>query len=419
MSISRAHRESWVAGAKRSGFTLIEVLLAAALTATLLACLWSLFAIFSRLFETAPAKTEHARLVSAVAQQIADDLQSAIEDSPATDRRFGPARGSSAVRRFGLVGTSSSLRLDVLQALPQEKTPPGDGSPVEGLRSAPAPRVPELRTVFYEFVSAEDTAGAAEGAGAEPSDATAAEADGTTSTRSGLMRWEIDFETPLERSREPRLVRRLPAKTEKSVSGPAAAAEKPADQDFSTFQPDDDSVTWVPEIARLEFRYFDGRGWSGSWDSLKRKSLPVAVEVTLEVEPPEEYPLGRPGVNPSADGEQQLGAAGREGSVSDAEPESLGLEPAGPPVPVYRFVIHLPEARLSPALSRPALRLETSAYLPPEPPVYQPPAPPVYQPPVYQPPEPPVPRPSVAGRGRSGRGSASLLKPDQWMRNGP
>jgi hypothetical protein len=33
----------------------------------------------------------------------------------------------------------------------------------------------------------------------------------------------------------------------------------------------------------MELRYFDGRGWSSEWSSLARKSLPVAVEITLRV----------------------------------------------------------------------------------------------------------------------------------------
>lgn len=403
----------------RRAFTLIEVLLATALTATLLACLWSLVAIFNRLFETAPAKTEHARLVSAVVQQIADDLKSAIEDSPETDARFGPARGPSAARRFGLSGTSSSLRLDVLQALPEEKTPPGDGSPVEGLRNAPVLRVPELRTVFYEFVAAEDTTEAPASLETEPGDATQAETESTTESRHGLMRWEIDFETPLEKSRESRLARPLSKKTTEPAGAPTAAVDKPAEQDFSTFQPDDDSVTWIPEITRLEFRYFDGHGWSGSWDSLARKSLPVAVEITLEVRPSEDYLPGRPEPSQAAESEQpQKSPAARtpaaETQNADAEAEPLHPEPAAPPSPAYRFVIYLPEARLGPALVRPTLRSEPATGFPADSTVFQPPA---YQPPTLQPPEPP--RPSVFGRARTGRGSVAPLKPDQWMRNRP
>ena len=45
----------------------------------------------------------------------------------------------------------------------------------------------------------------------------------------------------------------------------------------------DDSIIWMPEVVGLKFRYFNGNGWQNEWNSLQRKSLPVAVEITLQM----------------------------------------------------------------------------------------------------------------------------------------
>jgi hypothetical protein len=58
-------------------------------------------------------------------------------------------------------------------------------------------------------------------------------------------------------------------------------------QDASTPSAVDDRWTWVPEVVSVQFRYFDGAGWSSSWNSLQRNSLPVAVEVRIGLADPQ------------------------------------------------------------------------------------------------------------------------------------
>ena len=48
------------------------------------------------------------------------------------------------------------------------------------------------------------------------------------------------------------------------------------------------TVDHVPEIDRLEFRYFDGQRWHTSWDSSISGALPVAVEMTFELALPQQ-----------------------------------------------------------------------------------------------------------------------------------
>ncbi len=57
----------------------------------------------------------------------------------------------------------------------------------------------------------------------------------------------------------------------------------------------------VPEIAWLEFRYFDGSSWRTSWESESSGQLPVAVEMRFELVEEKKTP-----VRPSRDDDTEL-----------------------------------------------------------------------------------------------------------------
>ena len=92
MATTRRQRRQGLARRSRHGFTLLEVLLAALLAVTLMAGLWSLFHVYTRLFETGQAKIEQSQLVRALIQQLSDDLHSAIQD-PVVPGRGGRRPG--------------------------------------------------------------------------------------------------------------------------------------------------------------------------------------------------------------------------------------------------------------------------------------------------------------------------------------
>ncbi len=48
---------------------------------------------------------------------------------------------------------------------------------------------------------------------------------------------------------------------------------------------DDFTELIAPEIAELRFRYFDGTDWLSSWDSVESDSFPVAIEVVVVIDP--------------------------------------------------------------------------------------------------------------------------------------
>ncbi len=253
-----------------AGFTLLEMLVAAALCSVLLLALWTLYSTFANLFDRGQARVERSQLSRALMQQIADDLQSAIQDpiAAAPDQNSGEAQR----RRFGLAGSSHELRVDVLQVTPRQGNRMPVGSATGEVAGVTEARVPELRTIYYSFTppTARDVI--------EPD----AESAGGPA---GLIRRELDFETPAREVDEFDVSGAAPPSAAADRGSASATGAGPGYVDPAPSAVDD-SWTWVPEVLSLEFRYFDGNGWSSSWNSLQRKSLPVAVEVRIALADP-------------------------------------------------------------------------------------------------------------------------------------
>ncbi len=47
----------------------------------------------------------------------------------------------------------------------------------------------------------------------------------------------------------------------------------------------ENGTLWMPEVVDCRFRYFDGERWFRSWDSIARRGLPVAIKVDLKLIP--------------------------------------------------------------------------------------------------------------------------------------
>jgi hypothetical protein len=77
----------------------------------------------------------------------------------------------------------------------------------------------------------------------------------------------------------------------------------------------------APEVNRLEFRYFDGTEWATEWDSSLRNGLPMAVEIII-------------GIDPNAGADPHTGDT--PVAWNAAEPD--------PPETTYRLVVRLPMA---------------------------------------------------------------------------
>ncbi len=199
------------------GLTLLELLVSLGLFVVLLSVLWNVVSLFTRTQDQGTRLAERSQLVRSLSQLLEDDLRAAIQDPihPSVEK----LSGDDDVRRFGLNGTTHTLRVDVIEIDPfADPTASGERRVAAmGDVSPSAPRVPELKTVFYEMRPA------------------------------GLFRREIDFETP-------------------------DGAATPIGVTMS-----------APEVVDCRFRYFDGSQWSGGWESLQRNGLPVAIEATIRL----------------------------------------------------------------------------------------------------------------------------------------
>ncbi len=251
------------------GFTLLEVLIASMLIAVLMASAWHILGLYTDMFERGETRTEESQLVRTLAQQFSDDLAGAIQDPVFIDPN---SPGPTGARRFGLYGSSSELRIDVLQIPAFETAPAVTAKEIEDAAAPRKLQAPELRTVYYRFQGSV-VAGAGE------------------DERVGLTRRELDFETPekLDENAPAAAIGLAspPAASPPAASPPAASPPAPRGQPAAFDQLLEaslaSSVTWAPEVIALKFRYFDGSAWQGSWDSLAKRGLPVAVEVTMAV----------------------------------------------------------------------------------------------------------------------------------------
>jgi hypothetical protein len=336
-----------------NGFTLLEVLIALVLAMMLLLGLWGIMGIYSNLFESGKAKTEQSQLARAILEQLTGDLRGTIQDAPVEgqlpaagaaapptgDAPSGVSSGfetATAVRRFGLFGSAQSLVFDVLEVAPEQAFPPAEKTTRSDAEEPTLGRAPELRTIEYTFVEPEDR---------DNRDATAVAdlaRDGDkrrSENRPGLTRRELNFEPRKDRRSDSEFDRAIAATTAE-VANRDDGLDDPESEDA----PDDPSITWAPEVVGLSFRYFDGSGWSSTWDSLQRKSLPVAVEARIEIESFDPRDRRRRLAEQRALDEEVtvVGAEGPDPLAADRTETAKVVHDEGRRI--YRLVIDLPTA---------------------------------------------------------------------------
>ncbi len=262
----------------RQGFNLLEVLLAAALTAVLVMIISQALNTYYRSTVTSRVELERSRLVRAIQRQIASDIRnvtfafqkeasasSTVSSSTAASTSTSTTTGSSstsgtetsgtgstetttdetttttisvvgaddqlAAGSAGVVGDTANLKLHV--SLPRMETPV-----LSDVEYYTATTSSDLRQICYYWMAG----GSLDNQTGEAS-------------QSGLARYEAD---------------RLEA-TFAETSGKALAVPQ----------------ILAPEIASISFRYFDGLTWLESWDSPTMQALPRAIEVTLQFVPAE------------------------------------------------------------------------------------------------------------------------------------
>ena len=315
----------------RAGFTLLEVLLTLLISGVIIAAIAGAIGTYLRVSEVGRAEVERAQLARALLRRIADDLRAAVpivvEESiwvdiglPVTTNTTGSDTtgtsstttatnavaaasdaaanassasnaGSSATASAGFYGTQYELQFD-MSRLPKISTSLMAADPTLAVPVS-ADALSDVKRVSYYL----DTLAQGTGATVAATDATAAPG--------GLTRRETS----------------------------RAAADFEATQGATDVGLQDRQL--APEVAALEFRYFDGAEWLFDWDSSLQGSLPLCVEilVTLRAAPP----------------------------GGGLDPLALQSIPALPDDRTYRLVVHLPAATMNASTATASSSSATSA----------------------------------------------------------
>jgi len=270
------------------GFTLVELLIASVLVSVLMLAVWSLFHTWSGLYEKGQHRATQAQLVRSLCDQLAEDLHAAA----AVGR---PGRAPANPGNLAVVGAQDWLILEVLRT-PDAYRQTLDAGEDSSTRSETATIVaPEWQRIIYTFAPAESdsTTDMDAPAGGETDDTAPVEVANPLSNPAGTSR---PFFGLLRVAVAREYFDQVAAERGSEFGRPGSAARGRAAGNVSVGEvPGVLEQDKVPEVAWLEFRYFDGQAWVGSWDSRSQGQVPVAVEVQFELvvdEKSEEVPLG-------------------------------------------------------------------------------------------------------------------------------
>jgi prepilin-type N-terminal cleavage/methylation domain-containing protein len=322
----------------RSGYTLIEMLIASLLVAALMSVVWGMMSMYNSFLTTGQADATERQLVRSIMQLLADDLQAVplgdsirprmtaidisglapsefhLEESLEADNALIPLADLSdsselvsdsdrfsAPAGIRLKGDSMSVHLSVERAplqppivsaalsTGQELSSPDSQAAMDFAETEMsnitddtsgeqiAPRVPEFQSCIWQFHSPEGTS------------------SGSQRMRSGLYRIELPTgtlqnvlrqqgaesnadsagaEISLDRS-VLEAVLFSPVEVESDARSTAGSAE-PSERDRPR-------VDRIPEVVGCSFEYFAGTEWRTSWDSELQHELPQAVRVRLRM----------------------------------------------------------------------------------------------------------------------------------------
>lgn len=337
-TIDRRSRRSKVAAdgpRRRSAFTLLELLVALGLVTILLAALGAAIDFHYRVVQKARDQVEEAQLARALLDRIAKDIRGAVPYDPVNFEKLIPGLvtqgGQGGLSALGEAAGLDSELFGELTGETEGTTLGGDWTTTTLPRTVPGlyggsdwievdvsrlprpdqlsseillasegmlvDRVSDVKTVAYFVVSPEETI-----------NYTFSQAPGVTGfeEQGGLVRRELD----------------------RAVTAWAAQAGEldAIDQQLEPI---------APEVAAIQFAYFDGTQWIDSWDSDAQGCLPKAVEVRL-------YLRTRTGPDAQASVLQASLPEEQTGAPSLPEDLSSGLETGV--YHVYRTVVYLPAA---------------------------------------------------------------------------
>jgi len=288
----------------RTGYTLIEMLIAVSLVAVLMTVVWGLMSMYTTLQTVGSEVTAEQQLVRSVLQLIQHDLNSIPLASPqqqeaSTDpfAAFAPvlppiqndsnvSGGSETVFEIAdlirnenigpgnveLQGTRDTIRITIPHVVPQSiPTTESDvfAEPAETatLQEGVAPSVREFQSIVYQLQSFQNSETTALPTGLYRTQANAARLKSLLGRQASPDGASVPQGIRLGQT----LIEELLFPTTDDGQSSSAVVEPLPTCDL------------IPDVVGLEFRYHDGNIWQRRWQAKRASQLPVAIEVTIDV----------------------------------------------------------------------------------------------------------------------------------------
>lgn len=301
------------AGSTRSGYTLIELLIASVIVTTLMSTVWGLMSMYNSLLSAGQAKVTEQQLVRSLFQLISEDLSTALtplderkitelvfSDEDAILSDFQDLEEEELFERSVLentknsanpaapifLGTSTAIRITTHKVIPHRRESElsdidllnelggGSVSAGESSEEGQSPHVSEFQSVVYQFQFPDQNASG-------------------DSLPAGLYRIQVNSldlyailndRTTLQQSRADDDVQMDRFTLESLLFPQTDQLEEVEESEFET-ETIVPGYDLVPEVVGCQFEYFDGRSWVSQWPVGENSdvSYPAAIRIRLDV----------------------------------------------------------------------------------------------------------------------------------------
>lgn len=275
----------------RSGFTLMEVVLAIALTSIVMYMLTTAIELFMIRVDSSRSRVESAQLARTLLDQIAADLTATRLYAPGSGTSGSGGQSSGGQSRGAASGTGGSAS-QTSSSGAQASGGQASGGATGGTSSAPTTL---LTASNVQGIYGTDEEVRIDRAAYANWQRAAREVDpleeSTAADMPATVRYYLGDGDYLSSDQAAR--QGVVEETATNVRGlyretlPTAALSGQTDPLASDSQSDDAKVELLaPEVVKLSLQYFNGEELVDSWDSFESKGLPLGVEIRLTLHEP-------------------------------------------------------------------------------------------------------------------------------------
>lgn len=281
----------------RRAFSLIELLIALALSVVLISAIYSAISLHWRYETLGRERIDRAQVSLAILRRLSEDVGSVMFTVPAATTEDEDAASSSTTSSTSSSTNSSSTSSGSTSGAATTSTSTGaaaagagsvsssTGSTTTAAAVVAAPvslgivgtadylQLDVSQPQVQDFVTVVDPSNLADTPQVMPSDLvritwTLIRPNTNESVTTGIQSLIIN----------PALVRDVVDRLDESV--PTDSSENPSDSGTSIADIPDSSIL-AREVVSLQFRYYDGYSWVTEWDSTEMARLPRAIEITM------------------------------------------------------------------------------------------------------------------------------------------